>query len=58
MARTGLGKGLDALIPNRDTNQVEVGSTYLAVDQITANPRQPRTNIEDQSLEELAASIR
>ncbi len=59
MARKGgLGKGLDALIPNRDTNQVEVGSTYLAVDQITANPRQPRTNIEDQSLEELAASIR
>ena len=59
MARKGgLGKGLDALIPNRDTSQVEVGSTYLAVDQISANPRQPRTNIEDQSLEELAASIR
>ena len=59
MARKGgLGKGLDALIPIRDTSQIEVGSTYISVDQIAANPRQPRTTIEDQSLEELAASIR
>ena len=59
MARKGgLGKGLDALIPTRENTQNEVGSTYLSVDQIIANPRQPRTKIDDESLEELAASIR
>ncbi len=59
MARKGgLGRGLDALIPTRENTQNEVGSTYLSVDQIIANPRQPRTKIEDESLEELAASIR
>lgn len=59
MARKGgLGKGLDALIPTQETNLNEVGSNYLSVDQIVANPRQPRTKIEDDSLDELAASIR
>ena len=59
MARKGgLGKGLDALIPSRDSTPNEVGSIYLPVDQIIANPRQPRTKIDDESLEELAVSIR
>ncbi len=59
MARKGgLGKGLDALIPTQGNTQNEVGSTYLRVDEIVANPRQPRTVIDDESLEELAASIR
>jgi len=59
MARKGgLGRGLDALIPTQNNTQYDVGSTYLKVDQIVANPRQPRAKIEDESLEELAASIR
>jgi ParB family chromosome partitioning protein len=59
MARKGgLGKGLGALIPAQGNNQNEAGATYLRVDQIIANPRQPRTKIEDESLEDLAASIR
>lgn len=59
MARKGgLGKGLEALIPTHAPVQAEAGTTYLPVDQIVANPRQPRTSIADASLEELAASIR
>jgi ParB family chromosome partitioning protein len=59
MARKGgLGKGLDALIPTQETYKNEVGSTYMSIDKIVANPRQPRNKIEDESLEELAASIR
>ena len=59
MARKGgLGKGLDALIPTETSKQNDVGSIYLPVGQIVANPRQPRSKIDDESLEELAASIR
>lgn len=58
MARKGgLGKGLDALIPSLDTAQTETGATYLAVDLIAANPRQPRQSMEEEGLKELAASI-
>jgi ParB family chromosome partitioning protein len=59
MARKGgLGKGLDALIPSHDTSQAETGATYLAVDLIIANPRQPRQSMDEEGLQELAASIR
>lgn len=59
MARKGgLGKGLDALIPSQDTSQAETGATYLAVDLIIANPRQPRQSMDEEGLKELAASIR
>ncbi len=59
MARKGgLGKGLDALIPSQDASQAETGATYLAVDLIIANPRQPRQSMDEEGLQELAASIR
>ncbi len=59
MARKGgLGKGLDALIPTKDSFQTELANTFLPVDQIVANPRQPRQQMEEESLQELAASIR
>jgi ParB family chromosome partitioning protein len=59
--RTGLGKGLDALIP---TGQVMASSgdgsgiTQIAVDLIQRNPRQPREKFDIEELENLAASIR
>ncbi|MDR1653349.1 MAG: ParB/RepB/Spo0J family partition protein [Prevotellaceae bacterium] len=56
---TGLGKGLGALI---DTGDVQTGGSssinevYLT--QISANPNQPRTHFDEETLDELAASIR
>ncbi len=51
----GLGRGLDALLPVETSS----GDTLLAaVDKIRRNPRQPRTTIETDELQELAASIR
>ncbi len=58
MARkTGLGRGLEALIPGSDQTQPGSGLT-LHVDQISPNPRQPRTNFNPEDLSELADSIR
>lgn len=54
----GLGKGLDAIIPSKETDLNERGAEYLPVDQIIANPRQPRQWMQDEALQELAASIR
>lgn len=56
--RSGLGKGLDALIPGGENNQAESGITNIPLDRIIANPRQPRAGINQNDLEELATSIR
>ncbi len=56
---TGLGRGLDALI---DTTHVNTnGSSSInevPLNEIKANPNQPRHNFDEEALEELAASIR
>lgn len=54
----GLGKGLEALIPGGSGTPAEGGVTYVPVDQIVPNPHQPRSKIEAEGLEDLAASIR
>jgi ParB family chromosome partitioning protein len=54
--RRGLGKGLEALIPVGEES--EGGLLEVPVSAITPNPMQPRTTIDPESLEELAASIR
>lgn len=55
---TGKGRGLDALI---DTSNVQTeGSSNLseiAIEQIEANPNQPRREFDESALKELAASI-
>jgi ParB family chromosome partitioning protein len=57
--RTGLGKGLDALIPGGgDAPSAVGGVTQLPVESIARNPRQPRVRFDAGDLEELAASIR
>jgi len=56
--RTGLGKGLDALIPGGSSAVGEAGVAQVALDSIQRNPRQPRQNFKESELEELAASIR
>ncbi len=62
--RTGLGKGLDALIPtggkssSASSNAGSGGVLQVAVDAIQPNPRQPRIHFKEEDLAELAASIR
>ena len=49
--RSGLGKGLDALIPTgQKTTGGEGGITHLPVDQIQPNPRQPRQKFDEEEL--------
>jgi ParB family transcriptional regulator, chromosome partitioning protein len=58
--RTGLGKGLDALIPAGETKPSSGGGgvTQVSIDLIQRNPRQPREKFDIEELENLAASIR
>jgi ParB family transcriptional regulator, chromosome partitioning protein len=63
--RTGLGKGLDALIPagGKVAPTVSTGSggggvQQVPVDAIQRNPRQPRLHFKEEELVDLAASIR
>jgi len=57
--RSGLGKGLDALIPTgQKTPGREGGIAQIAIDLIQRNPRQPREKFDIEELDNLAASIR
>ena len=58
--RSGLGKGLDALIPSGGTTSSAVsgGITQVPVDLIQRNPRQPREQFDIEEMENLSASIR
>jgi ParB family chromosome partitioning protein len=57
--RSGLGKGLDALIPTgQKTTSGERGIAQVPVDAIQRNPRQPREKFDLEELENLASSIR
>ena len=63
MHRKVLGRGLEALIPPSSTataapDALVVGTPELPVDEIVANPYQPRTRFDDEAIQELAASIR
>ena len=53
--KSGLGRGLDALIP---VDHPSVGFAELELDEISPNPQQPRARFDDDALEGLAASIR
>ena len=59
MKKTGLGRGLDALI---DTSHVDTngGSSISEIElrSIVANPDQPRRTFDEEALQELADSIR
>ena len=57
--KTGLGRGLEALIPlaEEEAAAAPQGVTEAPLASITPNPHQPRAPIRDQDLVELAASI-
>jgi ParB family chromosome partitioning protein len=59
--RSGLGKGLDALIPGGSVPSVSSGAggvQQVSMDLIQRNPRQPRIRIHEEELAEMAMSIR
>ena len=55
--RSGLGKGLDALIPGGSAVR-EGGAVQIPIDSIVRNPRQPRQSFKEEELDDLSASIR
>ncbi len=62
---TGLGKGLDALIPTGFQPEAspaapagESGVLTVAIEKIVPNPRQPRSHFDPAALEELSNSIK
>lgn len=64
--RTGLGRGLGALLEDSEEKEQISGSgatirgaiSEIPIDQIEVNPFQPRTDFNEEALEELANSIR
>jgi ParB family chromosome partitioning protein len=57
--RSGLGRGLDALLPSGNGDALEQTSNLLQVrvDSIDPNPRQPRRDFDEESLQDLSVSI-
>jgi ParB family chromosome partitioning protein len=58
MSKKALGKGLGAFIPDEFSILKEERFAEIEIDEIKPNPFQPRMKFDDQSIEELARSIR
>jgi len=60
--RSGLGKGLESLIPTWQSSPTPVGASeqvqLLPIASISPNPQQPRKIFEEDQLEDLATSIK
>ena len=59
--KSGLGRGLDALIPGwQETSPAPSSENVIQVpvSNISPNPQQPRKQFDDEQLEDLASSIR
>lgn len=56
--RTGLGKGLEALLPSSGEAGGENAYFLCPIDSIVPNPSQPRKTMNDDALKELSASVR
>jgi len=56
--KSGLGKGLDALLPAVEEQFQDRGIRLIPTGNISPNPRQPRANFNSEELDQLAVSIR
>ena len=56
--KSGLGRGLAALIPGAENALSEHGVMMIPVEMVFPNPRQPRSELHPEELEDLTASIR
>ncbi len=59
MEKRALGKGINALIPGKETDVEILGKVVnIRLEQIQPNQFQPRKDFNSQSIEELALSIK
>lgn len=58
MKEKGLGKGIKALLEDFDLTEDTSKIKYIPISQIKPNPNQPRKNFNENSLKELAESIK
>lgn len=56
--RNALGRGLGALIEENDVRTTTPASNEIPINEIEANPFQPRIHFDEESLQDLATSIR
>jgi ParB family transcriptional regulator, chromosome partitioning protein len=56
--KSGLGRGLGALIPGGENALTENGVMLVSVDLVFPNPRQPRSMMHPEELQDLTVSIR
>ena len=56
MKKMGLGRGLDALLPELDTDENSI--RQIPLNEIDRNPRQPRATFDEDALKALSDSIR
>jgi ParB family chromosome partitioning protein len=56
--RSGLGKGLSALIPSEATGETDSALRVVPISHIRPNAFQPRSHFDEESMSSLAASIR
>jgi ParB family transcriptional regulator, chromosome partitioning protein len=56
--KSGLGRGLGALIPGGENASTENGILLVSVDLVSPNPRQPRSMMHPAELDDLTASVR
>lgn len=58
MRKRALGKGLEALIPVKEKEIFQEGYRMIPIKDITPNPYQPRTKIEETDIKDLIASVK
>jgi len=57
MARKALGRGLDALLPQKAPADVDTSLREVDIDRVRPNSRQPREYFDDEALDRMAASL-
>ena len=58
MTKKGLGRGLQALIPEEQNQEQTNMIQMIAIDKINKNPDQPRKTFTKEALKDLASSIK
>jgi len=58
MERKALGKGISALIPERELEEGHEKIVYAQIDKIKPNPLQPREDFDNQAMEDLVQSVK
>jgi len=57
MARKALGRGLDALLPQKAPAEGDASLQQVDIDLVRPNPRQPREHFNEEALDRMAASL-